>query len=117
MSSSPFSQTPINSSTPIFSFIMVNDHILYSDNVQYCDVYFYSSLSFHHHVSNLLHSINFHLHSFHLIRNFISLSVTITLPLSFILMLFITAIFSFSPYLAIKLKITNSTECVSTINF
>ena len=68
---------------------MVNNHnILYSDNVKYLGVYFDSSLSFHRHISNLLRSINFHLHSFRLIRNSISLSVSITLPSSFILPLF-----------------------------
>ena len=51
-------------------FIMVNNNnILYSDNVKYLGVYFDSSLSFHRHISNLLRSINFHLHSFRLIRN------------------------------------------------
>ena len=68
---------------------MVNNHnILYSDNVKYLGVYFDSSLSFHRHISNLLRSINFHLHSFRLIRNSISLSVSITLASSFILPLF-----------------------------
>ena len=70
-------------------FIMVNNHnILYYDNVKYLGVYFDSSLSFHRHISNLLRSINFHLHSFRLIRNSISLSVSITIASSFILQLF-----------------------------
>ena len=86
-------------------FIMVNNHnILYSDNVKYLGVYFDSSLSFHRHISNFLLSINFHLHSFRLIRNSISLSVSITLASSFILPFLISAIFSFSTYLASKLK-------------
>ena len=67
-------------------FIMVNNHnILYSDNFKY---YFNNSLSFNRHISNLLRSINFHLHYFRLIRNSISLSVSITLASSFILPLF-----------------------------
>ena len=70
-------------------FIMVNNHnILYSDNVKYLGVYFEISLSFHRQISNLLRSINFHLHTFRLIRNYISLSVSITLASSFILPLF-----------------------------
>ena len=68
---------------------MVKNHnILYSDNVKYIGVYFDSSLSFHRHNSNLLRSINCHLHSFRLIRNSISLSVSITLASTFILPLF-----------------------------
>ena len=59
-------------------FIMVNYHnILYYDNVKYLSIYFDSSLYFHRHISNLLRSINFHLHTFRLIRNSISLSVYI----------------------------------------
>ena len=70
-------------------FIMVNNHnILYSDNVKNLAVYFESSLSFHRHISNLLRSINFHIHSFRLIRNSISISVSITLASYFILPLF-----------------------------
>ena len=70
-------------------FIMVNNHnILYYDNVKYLGVYFDSSLSFHRHISNLLRSINCHLHSFRLIRNSISLRISITLASSFILPLF-----------------------------
>ena len=74
-------------------FIIVNNHnydinILYSDNVKYIGVYFDSSLSFHRHISNLLRSINFHLHSFRLIRNSIPLSVSRNLATSFILPLF-----------------------------
>ena len=70
-------------------FIMVNNHnILYSDKVTYLGVYFDSSLSFHRHISNLIRSINFHFHSYRLIRNSISLSVSITLASSFILTLF-----------------------------
>ena len=68
---------------------MVNNHnILYSDNAKYIGVYLYSSLSFHRHISNLLLYINFHLYSFRLIRNSISLSVSITLALSLILPLY-----------------------------
>ena len=86
-------------------FIMVNNHnIIYSDNVKYLGVYFDSSLYFHRHISNLLHSINFHLYSFRLIRNSISLSVSITLAHLSYYRFSITAIISFSPYLAIKLK-------------
>ena len=70
-------------------FIMVNNHnILYSDNVKYLGFYFSSSLSFHRHISNILRSINVHLHSFLLIHNFISISISITLASSFILPLF-----------------------------
>ena len=68
---------------------MVNNHnILYSDNVKYIGVYFDYSLSYHRHISNLIRSIKFHLHSFRLIRNSISLIVSITLASSFILPLF-----------------------------
>ena len=69
-------------------FIMVNNHnILYSDNFKYLGVYFESSLSFHRHISNL-RSINCHNHSLGIIRNSISLSVSITLASSFILPFF-----------------------------
>ena len=70
-------------------FIMVNNHnILYSYNVKYLGVYFDSYVSFHRHISNLIRSINFHIHCFRLIRKSISLSVSITLVSSFILPLF-----------------------------
>ena len=65
-----------------------NHNILYSNNVKYVGVYFDSSLSFHRHISNILCSINLHLHSFRLIHNSISLSVSITLASSLILTLF-----------------------------
>ena len=96
---------PINSPT----FIMVNNHnILYSDNVKYLGVYFDSSLYFHHHISNLLLSINFHLHYFRLIRNSISLIVSITIASSFILPIFDYCNILIFPNLAIKFKkITN----------
>ena len=71
--------------------IMDNNHnILYSEYVTYTGVYFDSSLSFHRNISNILRSINFYLthHSFRIIRNSISLSVSITLASSFILPLF-----------------------------
>ena len=91
---------------------MVNNHnILYSDNVKYLGVYFDSSLSFHRHISNLLRSINFHLHSFRLIRNSISLSVSITLASSFILPLFDYCnilLFSLPGYQITKLQILQS---------
>ena len=83
--------------------IMVNNHnILYSDNVKYFGIYFDSSLSFHRHISNLLRSINFHIHSFRLIRHSTSLSVSILSPHLSYNRFLITAIFSFSPCLAIK---------------
>ena len=88
---------------------MVNNHnILYSDNVKYLGVYFDSSLSFHRHISNLLRSIHFHLHSFRLIRNSISLSVSIILASSFILPIFDYCnilLFSLPGYLIKKLQI------------
>ena len=90
-------------------FIMVSDHnILYSDNTKYLGVYFDSSLSFHRHISNILFSINFHLHYFSRIRNSISLSVYITLASSFILPLFDYChilIFSLPDYQIKKLQI------------
>ena len=87
---------------------MVNNHtILYSDNVKYIGVYFDSSLTFHRHISNLLRSINFHLHSFRLIRNSISLSVSITLDflLYYLFLLLHILLFSFPGYQITKLQI------------
>ena len=49
---------------------------------------FISTVLYHRHISNLLRSINFHLHSLRLIRNSISLSFSITLASSSILPLF-----------------------------
>ena len=94
-------------------FILVNNHnILYSDNFKYLGVYFDSSLFFHRHISNLLRSINFHLHYVSLILNSISLSVSITLASSFILPLFDyynIILFSLPGY-----HPSNQTRCVST---
>ena len=99
---------------------MVNTNtILYSDNDKYLGVYFDSSLSFHRYISNIRCSINVHLHSFRLIRNSISLSVSITHKrfIFYITVFDYCNILLFSvPGYQIK-KITNTTEFVSTINF
>ena len=91
------------------TFIMVITHnIVYSDNVKYHSVYFDSSLSFHRHILNLLRSIQFNLHSFRIIRNSISLSVSITIASYFILPLFNYCnilIFSLPGYQIKKLQI------------
>ena len=102
----PSPRRPLGLTVP--PFIMVNNHnIIYSDNVKFLGVYFDISLSFHRHILNLIRSINFHLHSFRLIRNYISLSVYITLASSFILPIFdyCNIFFSLPGYQIKKLQI------------